>query len=100
MILQLTKTAAQFCIYASKVKHKHYSKENLSRNKVILPLHYSKENLSRNKVILPLPSSLKFDLSLLVQLTVFIDLLTSFNVHQEHKGNVNGEFICMPWIEL
>jgi hypothetical protein len=84
MILQLTKTAAQFCIYASKVKHKHYSKENLSRNKVILPL----------------PSSLKFDLSLLVQLTVFIDLLTSFNVHQEHKGNVNGEFICMPWIEL
>jgi hypothetical protein len=84
MILQLTKTAAQFCVYASKVKHKHYSKENLSRNKVILPL----------------PSSLKFDLSLLVQLTVFIDLLTSFNVHQEHKGNVNGEFICMPWIEL
>jgi hypothetical protein len=84
MILQLTKTAAQFCVYASKVKHKHYSKENLSRNKVILPL----------------PSSLKFDLSLLVQLTVFIDLLTSFNVHQEHKGNANGEFICMPWIEL
>jgi hypothetical protein len=84
MILQLTKTAAQFCVYASKVKHKHYSKENLSRNKVILPL----------------PSSLKFDLSLWVQLTVFIDLLTSFNVHQEHKGNVNGEFICMPWIEL
>jgi hypothetical protein len=29
--------------------------------------HYNKENLSRKKVILPLQSSLKFDLSLLVQ---------------------------------
>lgn len=79
MILQLTKTAAQFCIYASKVKHKHYRKENLSRNKVILPL----------------PSSLKFDLFLLVQLIVFIDLFTSFHVRQDHKGNVMGNsFAC------
>jgi hypothetical protein len=53
--------------------------------------HYSKENLSRKKVILPLQSSLKFDPSLLVQLTIFIDLLRSFNLHTL----IGNSFTCM-----